>query len=289
MEQESSKISTIPRFLLDAQHPWIITNQQALEHLPNVETFLFSPPGTKRHLLESLAPQVSFMGTKATARDERYTGTARDVELTIPPDLFDSLNINNNRSSVAQAGWPNARDRLCEMKACPPAVLARVRTLHVEVRVYRGQHDDERLKAEEWQQGPTDELLDLFTSVIAAMTALEKLTWKIPLDFAQSFKQGFAVRGLKNLSVKALEPAPFCEYMIDVCPNIETLEAVAPISWTGQKGEEKHGALLVKAAAGAPNVKVLSLAAALTPAFVSGALNPMYQLIKHNSPESQLF
>ncbi|RYP06831.1 hypothetical protein DL765_009344 [Monosporascus sp. GIB2] len=244
-ETSSHQHSSIPQFLLDTQHPWIIEHQQTLDLLPDVESFLCSPLGTKS---TSRPAPVKPLDSSTESESKTQDGAST---ITVPADLFHSLNINNNCGHISRPGWPNVRDRLHEMQRCPPAALARVRSLHVE------------------QQGPTDELLDLFESVLAAMTGLEKLRWAILPDFAQGIKDGFAARGLRLPSVTRLEPAPFCEYMVDACPNTEVLEGANGLSWTGKKGEEMYGSLLVEAAAAAPKVKVFAGTASLTPSFIS--------------------
>ncbi|KAI9167983.1 hypothetical protein HJFPF1_04126 [Paramyrothecium foliicola] len=201
-------------------------------------------------------------------------------DLEIPKDLFNSLNIRNSRAGVQRPGWPNARDRLREMQRCPPTVLAQVRSLHVEVWVQRGQFADERLKLEEWQHAPTDELLDLFASVMMAMTGLLTLRWVILPDFAQDFKEGFTSRALQLPSVIKLELAPFCEYMVEVCPNIEALEAADGLSWTGEKGEGRYASLLIEAAAAAPKLRDFAGRAGFVPSSISIKAMPHLRSVK---------
>ncbi|KAH8889444.1 hypothetical protein GQ53DRAFT_825336 [Thozetella sp. PMI_491] len=276
--------SLIPQFLLDTQHPWIIKHRATLELLPDVESFLHSSPGAKRK--PSPSPSKPHL-----QRDDASTQTAPSADdglgdLEVPADLFHSLNINNNRSDITRAGWPNARDRLREMRRCPSAALARVRSLHIEVWVHRGPFHarNEQLRAEEWQDldGPRgDELLNLFASVLAAMTGLERLRWAILPDFAPRFREELVnrnARGLRLPSVVRLEPAPFCEYMVDACPNIEALEGAKGIVWKGEKGEERYAEMLVKAASKAPKLKVFSGMAALTPSFILEMVKAMPRL-----------
>lgn len=270
--------SSIPQFLLDTQHPWIIKHQSLLERLPDVKSFLYSPPGTKyRAALSQL--QHHDTSARPTPTDDKFE---LGLDLEVPADLFNSLNINNNRSHTPRAGWPNAHHRLLELQRCPAATLARVRSLDVRVWVHRGVFAPSKdLQAEEWQDlgGPAgDELLDLFASVLTAMTGLERLRWEMLPDFARRMREGLVGgRGLRLPSVSRLEVAPFCEYMVDACPNVEVLEGERLMVVTGEKGEGRYAEMLVEAAAKLPNVKEFSGMAAggLTPSFLSGESRPL--------------
>lgn len=90
--------SSIPWFLLDAQHPWVIKHQSLLERLPDVESFLHSAPGTKYR-----TPTSQLQHHDASARPAP-TDDEPDPDLEVPADLFTTLNINNNRSHTPRAG-----------------------------------------------------------------------------------------------------------------------------------------------------------------------------------------
>lgn len=124
-ESQLPRHSSIPQTLLDAQHPWITKHRSVLERLPDCESFLYSPPGTK-------TPASQLQHYDASARpaptdDELY------LHLEVPADLFTTLSIDNCYSYTRRAGWPNARHRLLELQRCPAAALARVRSLDVKV------------------------------------------------------------------------------------------------------------------------------------------------------------
>lgn len=218
----------------------------------------------------------------------RSAPTDDGIDLEVPIDLFDTIIINNDRSQTPRAGWPNAHHRLLELQRCPPTALARVRSLDVKVWVHRGLFAARKdLQAEEWQdlEGPAgDELLDLFASVLTAMTGLERLRWAMLPDFAGRFREGLVGgRGLWLPSVRRLAVAPFCEYMVDACPNVEVLEGERLMIVTGEKSEGRYAEMLVEAAAKLPKVKEFSgmAAAGLTPSFLSGesfSLLALYQI-----------
>src|ERR1700761_3247148 len=92
--------STVPQFILDTRHPWILANQRKLERLPNAEAFLCSGLDSESNELK---------GTETETGGEA---------LGIPPDLFDNLEIDNNRVGISRPGWPNALERLGEMTRC---------------------------------------------------------------------------------------------------------------------------------------------------------------------------
>lgn len=252
--------SSIPQFLLDTEHPWLIKHQSLLERLPDVESFLHSAPGTKYR-------------TPASQRE-----LDPDLHhLEVPADLFSSLHISNDSGPAPRAGWPSTRHCLLELQRCPAAALARVRSLEVRVWVHSGAWASrEDLEAEEWQdlEGPAgDELLDLVASALAAMTGLERLRWELLPEYARRFREGLVSgRGLLLPSVSRLEVAPFCEYMVDACPNIEVLKGEGLMRMEGQKGA-MYAEMLVEAAAKLPKVREFSgmAGAGLTPSFLSGA------------------
>jgi hypothetical protein len=72
--------SDVPQFIIDARHPWILANQRKLERLPNAEAFLCLGPDSE-----------------ANAETETW-----EEELQIPLDLFDKLEINNNRVGISR-------------------------------------------------------------------------------------------------------------------------------------------------------------------------------------------
>lgn len=153
-----------------------------LERLPDVESFLYSPPDTKYRTTTSQLQHHDASARPAPNDDEL------DLHLEVPYDLFTTLIIYNRYSYIRRAGWPNARRRLLELQRCPAAALARVRSLDVKVWMHRGVHAArEDLQAEEWRhlEGPAgDELLDLFASVLTAMTGLERLRWAMLPEYA---------------------------------------------------------------------------------------------------------
>lgn len=252
--------SSIPQFLLDTGHPWLIKHQSLLERLPDVESFLYSPPGTKYN----------------TPASQRELDPDLHHHLEVPADLFSTLHIDNEKGPTLRAGWPSTRHCLLELQRCPAAALARVRSLEVRVWVYSGAlASREELDAEEWQdlEGPAgDELLGLFASALAAMTGLERLRWEVLPEYARRFREGLVSgRGLLLPSVSKLNVAPFCEYMVDACPNVEVLEG-GPLMWNVGQRDERYPELLAEAAAKLPKVREFSGVAGrgLTPSYISG-------------------
>lgn len=102
-----SRPSRIPQFILDARHPWIQENKNALERLPD-----------PKHAVCSLDSSLRFPNSSSP--------------LTYPSDLFRYLEIDNNRGGVDRAGWSNAVSRLKEMTDCP-AALQDVEAFKVEI------------------------------------------------------------------------------------------------------------------------------------------------------------
>ncbi|KAI0454568.1 hypothetical protein F5B21DRAFT_234807 [Xylaria acuta] len=189
--------SRVPLFILDAQHPWILQNQGKLERLPDAESFLCS------------LSQVS-------ARDLSENG------LDVPPDLFEYLDINDNRKGVDRPSWPNAALRLQEIHRCP-AALSQVKTFSTVILADGGQYSDLKKGILEPQQPPT-EVLGLFADVLGNMTNLETLKWDIPRSDIPYFEEHFGERGLILPSVKRLEPGSMSPFLVRMCPNITILE-----------------------------------------------------------------
>jgi hypothetical protein len=149
--------STVPQSILDARHPWILANQRKLERLPNAEAFLCSGPDSE-------------------SNESRGTVTETgEAELETPPDLFDNLEINNSRAGISRPGWPNALERLGEIKRCQRA-LSQVKTLEVDIYVHLEKYSDQYLKILEPSQ-PPEQLLNLFGDVLEFMANLETLKW----------------------------------------------------------------------------------------------------------------
>lgn len=197
--------STIPQFIVDARHPWIVENQRKLESLPNAEAFLCSVRDIESNEATNLETKTSIQ------------------ELEIPGDLFDRLEIDNNRAGISRPGWPNALERLGEMKRCQQA-LNNVKTLKVEIYVHNGEYSAQYLKILEPSQ-PPERLLTLFGDVLESMTNLESLQWGMRNEDAHFFEAAFKLRNLTLPSIKYLEPAAASYYLVEMCPNLESLQS----------------------------------------------------------------
>ncbi|KUJ12509.1 uncharacterized protein LY89DRAFT_785850 [Mollisia scopiformis] len=229
--------STIPQFILDARHPWILANQRKLERLPNAEAFLCSNPDSD---------------SKEETEKEPQTCT---TELEIPSDIFDNLEIDNNRAGISRPGWPNALERLGEMKRCQRA-LNQVKTLEVDIFVHREKYSAQYLKILEHFETP-EALLTLFGDVLESMTNLETLKWKIPKEYTHSFEEAFTARNLSLPSIKHLEPGPSSHYLVSMCPNLERLENGGGFMWYhGYMPDGRDWAMmLIQAATSTPKLK----------------------------------
>jgi hypothetical protein len=226
--------STVPQFIIDAQHPWIVTNQRKLEQLPNAGAFLCSLPNM--------------------ASNESNEKEALEA-LEIPPDLFHNLTIDNSHASASRPGWPNALDRLLEINTCQRA-LKEVKELVINVYVHRGPYTDLHLKILEPAQ-PPEQLLTLFGDVLESMTNLETLKWNIPKVYTHFFEESFKLRNLRLPSVIHLEPGPLSQYLVEMCPNLVELENGGGGLWYhGYMPDNRDWELnLVQATASVPNLK----------------------------------
>ncbi|EPE34441.1 hypothetical protein GLAREA_10135 [Glarea lozoyensis ATCC 20868] len=173
--------STVPQFLLDARHPWVLAHRRQLERLPNAEAFLCT---------------------------ELLDGTSG---LEIPPDLFDRLEVDNNRVGMSRPGWPNAQERLTEMSKCPRA-LEQVKELEINIYVYEGAYSElgNRLLEPSY---PPSQLTGLLGDVLESMKNLEKLNYHIPKEYTRLFGGAFQARKLVLPSVKHLAPGPWSHYL----------------------------------------------------------------------------
>lgn len=232
--------STIPQFILDTRHPWILLNQRKLENLFNAEAFLCGSPDSE--------PKES-------------TG----IETEIPPDLFDNLEINNVRAGISRPGWPNALERLGEMKRCQRA-LEHVKTLEVDIYIHRESYPGHYLNILEPAQ-PPKQLLTLFRDVLQSMTNLETLIWGIPKEDAYFFEEAFKLQNFTLSSVKFLKPSPSSYYMVGSCPNVERIENNGRVMWHRRGDEELR---LIHATASTPKLKRFAIDTKWTPSLISG-------------------
>ncbi|PQE27469.1 hypothetical protein CJF31_00009094 [Rutstroemia sp. NJR-2017a BVV2] len=225
--------STIPQFILDTQHPWIVTNKRRLEQLPNSGVFLCSLP--------NMAPNES---------NEEETLEA----LEIPPDLFYDLRIDGGGPS-SPPGWPNPLDKLEEINTCQRA-LKEVKALEVDIYIYRGSYADLQMKILEPSQ-PSERLLTLFGDALESMTNLETLKWNIPKEDTHFFEESFKLRKLYLPSVEHLEPGPSSQYLVEMCPNLVELQNGGGHMWHhGDMPDNRNwGLMLVQAAASVPKLK----------------------------------
>jgi hypothetical protein len=243
--------STVPQFILDARHPWILANQRKLERLPNAEAFLC-------------------FGSDSDSNVETKTW---EEELQIPMNLFCKLEINNNRAGISRPGWPNALQRLGEMKRCQRA-LNQVKTLEVDIYPHLGEYQDLVLKLLEPSQ-PPEYLLNLFGDVLESMTNLETLKWGIRKEDTHLFEESFKSRNLTLPSIKNLQPGTSSHYMVGMCPNLEWLENGG--GWTWYHGYmpdgRDWGLMLIQAALTTPKLKHFAMVGGhngWTPFLVSG-------------------
>ncbi|KAI0156956.1 hypothetical protein GGR57DRAFT_462823 [Xylariaceae sp. FL1272] len=182
--------SKIPQFIVDARQPWIIKNKTRLENLQDVKSYLCSAIGNSPMVQDSERP-----------------------DLEVPPDLFDYLEIDNNRIGMHRPGWPNAMERLREMKECP-AALAHVKHFNVDVFVHKSEHSEFYLRNLEWSR-PSNESMDAFADVLGNMISLERLEWGVPPSSAHYFEHHFTKRGLSMPSVKKLLPGGMSHFLVD--------------------------------------------------------------------------
>jgi hypothetical protein len=246
--------STVPQFILDARHPWILANQRKLERLPNAEAICSGPDSESN----------DSTGIEAEAWE---------AELEILPDLFDNLEINNNRAGISRPGRPNALERLGEIKRCQRA-LNQVKTLEVDIYVHREKHSNQYLKILEPSQ-PPEQLLILFGDALESMTNLETFEWGIRKEDTHFFEEAFKSRNLTLPSIKYLEPGPSSHYLVGMCPNLERLENGGGFMWYhGYTPDGRDwGLMLIQAAISTPKLKRFAMVgghSGWTPSLVSG-------------------
>jgi len=236
--------SIIPQFILDARHPWVEANRDQLESTPNVAAYLCG-----------VDPPLLSLG---------------DTNLTIPPDLFHRLEINNNRAGIHRYGWRNAHDRLVEMRSCT-AALQGVEKLDVDIYVHEGREPD----------SPSRETIELFAEVLESMTNLSSVIWDMPCKQTPRFGEVFTAArgggmGMKLATVRELTVGPFSEYLVPLCPNLMTIAYSRKswhCDWTVERERGDSRELLVRAAAGNKHVASFRMAAhwgGWTPGAVEG-------------------
>lgn len=229
------RASPIPQFILDTNHPWLEENKAWLSNYPDVE--------------KAICSKESFLW-----RDGAHGHT-------LPEDLFSKLNIDNNKAGISRKGWKNAAERLQELKACP-AALEDAKELHVDIYVHDSQHSD-ILMGESTM--PPSSVPRLFTDVLAHMLQLTKLKFGVSGRATPAFHEAFAAANVTLPSLRYLVPGAYSEWLIRMCPNLETVQAGDYFdhwSWNtyDAKLKQKYEALpaLVEATKGLP-IKELKL------------------------------
>lgn len=231
--EDPRRCSTVPQFLLDARHPWIVKNRRLLERLPNAEEYL-------------CIIQEGFELKRLVGKNN----------LEIPEDLFHRLEIDNNRYGIDRPGWANAEARLLEMQRCPRALLE-VERLHVNVCV-----DEPSLYMPKFIEpsNPGARLISLFGDVLESMPNLETLQWRIPARQTADFQEAFSKRELQLTSVRTLQPAQCNEYLVKMCPNVESIVTHGG-PWKGAWDRDKNSPIhrLLRSATHATALKRFSL------------------------------
>ncbi|KAI0430284.1 hypothetical protein F5Y09DRAFT_341820 [Xylaria sp. FL1042] len=218
--------SRAPQFLLDARRPWIIENQSKIESFPDAETYLCS----------------AFRQSLTNISGERSSGGGNGLDL--PPNLFNHLEINNNRWEVNRSGWPNASLRAREMQRCP-AALSQVKTFKTRIYIYDSKYSN--------------------------MTSLETLKWDVPPRHARYFEERFVDRGLLVPSVTRLEPSSISHFLVQMYSNITILDRDSSMMLSNDVNDEDPDSLLIRATRFAPKLKRFGMRARW------GWANPMIQ------------
>lgn len=217
-------VSTIPLFIHDLRHHWIEENIAWLERRPY--------------------PTNDLCVANSALRNGKIHGRA------VPADLFDRLNIDNNRAGIERKGWVNMRDRLKEISKCPVA-LQQVTYLYIDV------YDDE------WPMDPGEKSIQLLADVLSAMPNLKRIKWGIPAKANKFFEKVFAQQSLQLPSITHLVVGAFAQHMVSICPNLERLEGGKynhHWSWSdGPWGRENNPEkLLLQEASRVPTITSLS-------------------------------
>ncbi|CAI6332448.1 unnamed protein product [Periconia digitata] len=174
----------------------------------------------------------------------------------IPRDLFDRLDIDNNRyqlprgESVDRHAWINLQNRLEEMKKCP-AALQQVTYLNLEIFLSAFDEVD-----------PNENTIELLADVLLSMPNLAMLRWNIPTAFNPRFEKTFARRGVKLMGVTHLTVGSKGHFIISVCPNIEDLKNEIPVhycSWKPRLRWEESIDVLLQVFSGAKKLRNLSI------------------------------
>jgi hypothetical protein len=225
-----SSRSKLPLFIHDLRHDWIEENIAWLERRPDLANDLCV--------------------ANSALRNGEIEGR------TVPTDLFDRLEIDNNRFGINRKEWINMRDRLKEISKCPVA-LQQVTYLYMDVYV-----DEDGL------MDPGEKNIQLLADVLSAMPNLKRLSWGIPAQANKFFDRVFAQQGLQLPSVTHLVVGALAQHMVSICPNLEKLEGESYYhhwSWSWSHGswdwEKDPAKLLLQEASRAPTIVSLSFQA----------------------------
>ncbi|KAF6833018.1 hypothetical protein CPLU01_05814 [Colletotrichum plurivorum] len=192
----------VPKFILDAQHPWLQSHAAELAALDDPTSLLCAP----------LVVDTSF-DPESIECGHGFDSRGLSGE-DVPGDFFHRLEIDNNRAGIDRLGWDNARHRLLEMRDCPRA-LDEVRELKVDIWL----HDPEK-KAQ-----PAD-VPQLFAQVLTSMKNLEKLDWTLRgYEENLVFGKNFVDEDGMSLSVAEVKANMYATtWLLDAAPGVKVLE-----------------------------------------------------------------
>ncbi|KAJ3538401.1 hypothetical protein NM208_g5921 [Fusarium decemcellulare] len=194
-----------PQFILDTNHHWVY------EHL---------------ELLEGLS-----------SYDGLYNlGLNSDPILgKVPEDLFKSVSIDGSKNESGLDGvfgWLNADSRLREILDCKTALdTCESLRISIERKPCRGSGLGDLL----WEPtSPPKHLPGLLADVLSSMAKLEKLEFistSYQASTVQLFETEFRTRGLVLPTVVSLVLGPNMHFLIDMCPNLRSLDSSKGYPW----------------------------------------------------------
>ncbi|KAF6812252.1 hypothetical protein CSOJ01_05241 [Colletotrichum sojae] len=212
----------VPKFVLDAQHPWLEAHAGELAALDDPTSLLCTP----------LKVDIASSDPKSIECGHGFESRGLSGE-DVPGDFFKRLEIDNNRYRIDRLGWDNARQRLLEMRDCPRA-LDEVRELKVDIWV------DKR----EGETTPPPDVPQLFAQVLGSMANLEKIDWRLreykdDYEANLAFGEAFLGEGVR-LSAAEVTANMYATWLFDAAPSARVLE-VGREYWGFPKGGKHHG------------------------------------------------
>ena len=189
----------LPPFVYSIEHPWLAKNRPWLERMQDPVKELCSPDGKLR------------------------PGSG-----DVPADLFRHLSVNSRHPTIDSDDARSPESNIRDILSCTTA-LQDVESIDVAISVphqYAYISHDLLGDLQSQVDDPIEpELPKRLTQLLIALPNLSKLQWRTTGNWNVDFCEAFEDANLTLPSVTYLDPAPGMTCLVEICPNLATIEA----------------------------------------------------------------